>query len=143
LIISPFKRRILKITAYILGSIIALLTIFHFWFINHAEELLEELVESRSNGKLKLSVKKFRFNWFSNDMQLRNAVFYSTDTTTAATSYRFSVERINVRVKEILPLVFEKKIIFDSINLVNPDIQVSRLRLLKNVDTSTDEDIFL
>jgi hypothetical protein len=45
--------------------------------------------------------------------------------------------------RKYYPSFFEKKIIFDSINLVNPDIQVSRLRLLKNVDTSTDEDIFL
>ncbi|MEI9911912.1 MAG: hypothetical protein WDO71_21075 [Bacteroidota bacterium] len=66
-----------------------LLTAFHFWFVNHAEQLLEELVSSRSNGKLKLHVKKFRFNWFSNNMQLRNAVFYSADTG-AATAYRFS-----------------------------------------------------
>ncbi|MEI9807874.1 MAG: hypothetical protein WDO16_08370 [Bacteroidota bacterium] len=120
-----------------------LLTVFHFWFINHAEELLEELVESRSNGKLKLKVKKFRFNWFSNDMQLRNAVFYSTDTATAATSYRFSVERIHVRVKEILPLIFEKKIIFDSINLINPDIRVSRLRSLKDTVSSKEENTSL
>lgn len=135
MIISPFKRRILKITAYIFGSIAVLLMVFHFWFINHAEEILEELVQSRSNGKLKLSVNKFRFNWFSNDMQLRNAVFYSADTT-AATSYRFSVERINIRVKEILPLVFEKKIVFDSLNLINPDIAVTRLRSVKDADTT-------
>jgi hypothetical protein len=65
LTINPFRRKILKIIAYFLGSIVVLLTAFHFWFVNHAEQLLEELVESRSNGKLKLDVKKFKFNWCS------------------------------------------------------------------------------
>ncbi|MDP4263044.1 MAG: hypothetical protein Q8941_10990 [Bacteroidota bacterium] len=141
MIISPFKKKILRIIAYVLGSVAALLIGFHFWFINHAERLLEDLVESQSNGKIKLHVKKFKFNWFSYDMQLRNAVFYSTDTT-ASTSYRFNVEKIHVRVKEIFPLIFEKKMVFDSLHLLNPDIQVTRLRS-KNTDTARDKNISL
>jgi hypothetical protein len=141
LIIGPFKRKILRITAYTLGSLIALLVGFHFWFINHAERLLEDLVESQSNGKVKLHVKKFKFNWFSYDMQLRNAVFYSTDST-ANTSYLFNVEKIHVRVKEIFPLIFEKKMVFDSLHLLNPDIQVTKLRL-KVTDTTRDKNVSL
>ncbi|MBC7949486.1 MAG: hypothetical protein H7Y42_16485 [Chitinophagaceae bacterium] len=143
IIISPFKRKLLKITAYVLGSIVVLLAAFHFWFVNHAERLLEDLVSSKSNGKLKLHVQKFRFNWFSNDMQLRNAVFYSTDTSTATTAYRFTVDRINVRIKQILPLVFEKKILIDSIGLVRPDIEVTRLRATIDNDTTADQRISL
>ncbi|MBL7741498.1 MAG: hypothetical protein JNK14_19920 [Chitinophagaceae bacterium] len=127
------KKKILKISAYTLGSIMVLLTVFHFWFINHAERLLEELVDDRSNGKIRLEVKKFRFNWFSTDMQLRQAVFYSTDTST--TAYRFSVERMNVSVKEVWPIIFEKKVIIDSLTLINPDILVTRLRQAKDDST--------
>jgi hypothetical protein len=122
---------------------VVLLTAFHFWFINHAERLLEELVESRSNGKLKLHVKNFRFNYFSNNMELRHAVFYSTDTTTASTAYRFNAEKINFRVKEVFPLIFEKKIIIDSIRLINPDIQVTRLRSVKDTSSIKDKDVSL
>ncbi|MFI5128391.1 MAG: hypothetical protein ACHQFX_00305 [Chitinophagales bacterium] len=136
MLISPFKRKILKISAYFLGSIVVLSVAFHFWFINHAEGLIEDLVELRSNGKLKLQVKKFKFNWFSYNMQLRKAVFYSTDTATSATAYRFAVEEVNVRVKEIFPLIFEKKILIDSLSLVNPDVAVTRLRSVKNEDTT-------
>jgi hypothetical protein len=142
LIINRHRKKILKISAYILGTIGILLTAFHFWFINHAERLLEDLVESRSNGKLKLHVKKFRFNWFSDNMQLRNAVFYSTDTATAATAYRFTVDRINIRIKEIMPLIFEKKILIDSLGLVNADIQVTRLKA-KDADSTKDRNVSL
>lgn len=135
--VRPFKRKILKITAYILGSLIVLLVSFHFWFIYHAEGLIEDLVEARSNGKLKVQIRKFKFNWFSNHMQLRDAVFYSADSMNIPTSYKFSVERINLSVKEILPLIFEKKIVIDSLSLINPDIQVTRLKPARS-NTSSD-----
>ncbi|MGZ5218605.1 MAG: hypothetical protein ACXWC7_00955 [Chitinophagaceae bacterium] len=102
------SKKILGITAIIFGGILILLTAFHFWFINHAEKLVEDMVSYQSNGGLRLKVDKFKFNWFSYKMELRKASFYSTDTS-AATSYRFSVPRIRIGVKEILPLVFEKK----------------------------------
>ena len=127
--------RTLKITAFILGGILVLMTAFHVWFINHAGQLLEDMVSKQSNGKLKLKIDRFKFDWFSYRMDLRKANFYSADTG-AATSYQFSVARIKVKVKEILPLVFEKRILIDSIQLINPDIVVTRLRSLKD---STDE----
>ncbi len=142
MLISPIKRKILKITAYVLGSIVVLAVAFHFWFINHAEQILEDLVRARSNGKLRLHVKKFKFNWFSYDMQLRNAVFYSADTS-APTAYRFGVERINIRVKEIFPLLFEKKLLIDSLGLINPDIQVTRVKSIKSTDTTARKEVSL
>lgn len=127
--LKRFSKKFLKVTAYVLGGIIALLIAFHFWFVNHAEQLIEELVESRSKGKLKLEVRKFKFNWFSNKMELRNAVFYSTDTLKASTAYRLNVKTIRVQVTKVLPLIFEKKVLFDSLHLIDPDIVVTKLRL--------------
>jgi len=134
--------KFLKITAFILGGILLLMTAFHIWFINHAERLVEDMVSTQSNGKLKLKVDKFKFNWFNYKMDLRKGIFYSTDTA-AATAYQFSVAKIDIRVKEILPLVFEKKILIDSIHLLNPDIRVIRLRSVKDSTTSADTSLSL
>lgn len=114
-----------------------MMTAFHFWFVNHSGRLLEDMVSAQSNGKVKLKVDRFKFDWFSYRMELRKANFYSTDTT-AATSYQFSVARIKVKVKEILPLVFDKRILIDSIQLINPDIVVTRLRSLKDSTNESD-----
>lgn len=132
MIITGISRRFLIVTAYIFGGILVLLTAFHFWFINHAEGLIEDMVEARSNGKIRLDVKKFKFNWFSYDMELRDAVFYSPDSADASTSYRFSVRSMHITVREIIPLVFEKKILIDSLRLLDPDIRVTRLRATRN-----------
>ena len=42
-----------------------LLAAFHFWLVYHAEEIIQDMVSSRSDGKIVLEVKKFKFNWFS------------------------------------------------------------------------------
>lgn len=140
--LKRLSKKILRLTAFILGGILILMTAFHFWFINHAERLVEDMVSSQSNGKLQLKVDKFKFNWFSYKMELRKASFYSTDTS-SATSYQFSVPRIRIRVKEILPLVFEKKILIDSLHLLNPDITVTRLRSIKDTTAESDTGISL
>ncbi len=140
--VKRLSKKFLQFTAFILGGILILMTAFHFWFINHAEQLVEDMVSSQSKGGLKLKVEKFKFNWFSYKMELRKANFYSTDTS-AATSYQFSVPRIKIRVKEIFPLVFEKKILIDSLHLLNPDIKVIRLRSLKDTSANADTSLSL
>ena len=133
---KPVSSRILKITAFILGGILLLMTIFHFWFINHAERLIEDMVHAQSDGRLRLKVDKFKFNWFSYNMELHRANFSSTDSA-ASTSYEFNIPRVAVRVKEIFPLVFEKRILIDSMHVYNPDIRVIRLR---SKDTTASPD---
>ncbi len=121
-------KKLLKIVWICLGVVLTLLIAFHFWFVYHAEEIIQDMVETRSNGRLKLEVEKFRFNWFTKRMELRHAVFYSTDTTTAGTAYRFEVKNIRVRAKAIWPLVFEDKVLINELILLEPDITVTRLR---------------
>ncbi|HUM64646.1 MAG TPA: hypothetical protein PLV32_02320, partial [Chitinophagaceae bacterium] len=130
------SSKILKITAFILGGILLLMTAFHFWFINHAERLIEDMVHAQSDGRIRLKVDKFKFNWFSYNMELHRANFSSADSA-AATSYEFNIPRVAVRVKEIFPLVFEKRILIDSMHVYNPDIRVIRLR---SKDTTASPD---
>jgi hypothetical protein len=122
-------KKLTQIAAYTLGSLIVLLVVFHFWFVRHAKHLIEDMVKSQSNGKLSLEIDQFNFNWFDRKMELRQAVFYSTDTATATTAYNFKVDEIRIQVKTILPLVFEKKFLIDSIQLISPHITVTRLRV--------------
>lgn len=130
--ITNISKKLLKILAFITGGICLLLLAFHFWFVNQAEQLIEELVDSRSNGKLKLEVRKFKFNWFSKKIELRNAVFYTADTATAPAAYHFKVKNIKIQIKAIKPIIFDQKLLFDSLLLIEPDITVTRLRPANN-----------
>jgi len=136
-----FGKKFLKITGLTLGILIVLLTVFHFWFIAHAKDLLENLVESKSNGKLRLKVEKFKFSYFSKRMELQNAVFYNTDTISANTAYRFSVRSIRLQVNALLPIIFKKEFLIDSLSLIDPDIVITHLRGSAKSDDSTKKDI--
>lgn len=126
--INRFRKRILKITGILLGILLVLLVGFHFWFKAHALGLIEDMVESKSDGKLKLKVEKFRFNYFSRKIELEKAIIYNTDTLTGNTAYRFSVDKIKLQAKAILPIIFRKELLIDSLTLLSPHIQVTRLK---------------
>ncbi len=134
-------KRLFRIAGIILGILIVLLTAFHFWFKAHAKGLIEDLVESKSHGKIKLKIGKFSFNYFSKNMELDNAVFYNTDTATGSTAYRFSVEKIKLKAKAILPIVFRKRILIDSLNLIRPTIEVTRLRVIDKPGKKAKQDV--
>lgn len=126
--LKRISYKFLKVAGLIAGSFVILLTAFHFWFVYHAEEIIQDLVASRSDGKIRLEVRNFKFNWFSKKMALEDAVFYNTDSVKTGTIYRFAVPRINLKVKAVYPMIFEDKVLINNLSLKAPDIQVIRIR---------------
>ncbi len=133
--------KILKITGISLAIILLLLVGFHFWFKAHAKGLLEDMVASKSNGKVKLKIEKLHFNYFSRKIELEKAIFYNTDTTQGPTAYNFSVDRMLLQVKAFLPLVFKKQILIDSLTLQSPTIEVTRLRAIEKPGKNIKKDV--
>lgn len=131
-------KKILKISGILLGIIVLLLVIFHFWFISHAKGMLEDAVTEKSKGKLKLTVRKLSYNYFNNRMTIRDAVFFNTDTATTTTANRFSVKELKVELKALMPFLLRKELLIDSLHLQSPDINVTRIR--NNTDSLKKED---
>ncbi|MES1221717.1 MAG: hypothetical protein ABUT20_39835, partial [Bacteroidota bacterium] len=127
-------KRILKLTGIIVCVLGVLLTSFHFWFRDHAEEVIESIVDAQSNGKVNLKLKKFRFNYFSRKMELQNAIFYTTDSLDSPTAYTFKISKIKVELHSLWQLVFHGKLDIESLTLINPDVEAIRLKPLKNAD---------
>ena len=134
-------KKLIKVFSIILASLVVLLTAFHFWFVSHAKILLQNLVASKSKGTLKMEARNFKFNWFSRKMQLEDAVFYTTDTITAPTSYRFAVKKVKFKVRTILPMIFERRILINLIHLEDPDIVVTKIHSVKKDSLKKDEDL--
>jgi hypothetical protein len=136
-------KKFLKATLIFLGVLVLLVAAFHFWLVSHAKNILENLVKSQSHGRLELKVEKFKFGYFSSKMEIENAVFYNTDTLNAHTAYRFSVPKIKFTVNSVLPIILKRRILIDSILLINPDIQVTRLRTSDKNEQRTKKDFSL
>ena len=121
-------KQILKTSGIIIGCFLVLLTAFHFWLVYHAEEIIQDMVAEKSNGKIVLDIRNFKFNWFSKKMSIEDAVFHTTDSVSSGTTYRFAVRRINLKVTAIYPMIFENSILITTLSLKDPDIVVTRLR---------------
>ncbi|MEO5947827.1 MAG: hypothetical protein ABIP79_13495 [Chitinophagaceae bacterium] len=135
------KRKFLKISAIISGIILLLLLGFHFWFKAHAKKMLEDLVESKSHGKLKMKVGKLKFGYFSRKMELDNVIFYNIDTLNVNTTYRFDVKKINLKIKSLIGIIFQERFLIDSISLQEPHIQVTRLKQNEKPDRIKSSDV--
>lgn len=134
-------KKILKLSGIFLGIIAILLIGFHFWINYNARHIIEELVETKSKGKLKLKIEKFRFSWFSRKVELQKAVIYTTDSVNESTSYRFSVDKIKLTVQEIFPIVLSKKLFIDSLKLNKPEIVVTRIKPLPEKNRISKKDV--
>jgi hypothetical protein len=140
LTLKRLGKKLLKITGIFLGVIAVLLIAFHFWFINHAKGMMEDIVSKRTNGRIKLKINKLRYNYFSQKMELDNAVFYTTDTLTAPSAYRFKVAQLRIQLNALLPLILNKQLLIDSLFLQSPDIQVTVLRHTANSTQKKEKD---
>jgi hypothetical protein len=128
LTLKRLAKKLIKITGIFLGVVAVLIIAFHFWFINHAKGMLEDTVSEKTNGKIKLKIGKLRYNYFSQKMELDNAVFFTIDTLTAPSAYSFKVAQLRLQLNALLPLLLKKKLMIDSLFLQSPDIQVTILR---------------
>ena len=121
-----FKRRQYRVGLIALGILSAVLIGFNFWFIDHSESALEDIVANQSKGKLRLKVEKFKFNWITNKIELENAVFYTTDST-APTLTQMSTGLIHIKARGFLPLLFKKQILIDSIHIYSPKVVITKI----------------
>jgi hypothetical protein len=111
---------------------------FHFWFKSHSETMIERIVFAQSKGKIKLSVEDFKFNWFSNKMELHNAVFYTTDSS-APTITQLTTKKIEIKARGFLPLLFNTRILIDSIHIYSPKVEITKIgKSLKKIVEKQD-----
>lgn len=119
------KRNQNRATLTGLGILVALLIAFNFWFRYHAETAVEALVAAQSNGNVGLKLKKFKFNWVNNKMELLDAVFYTKDSSNH-TQTELSSPKITIRALGFLPLLLKKQILIDSVHLYQPKVLITK-----------------
>jgi len=124
------EKKILKTLGIILGIIIIIITALHVYVVNNAESLVEEIVTNESNGKLRLKVENIKFNYFSKKIELQNVTFFSNDSLDLKTAYYFQVDKIKLKVKALIPIFTRRELRIDSLSLLAPKIEVTRLKPL-------------
>jgi hypothetical protein len=119
------KRWKAGLTALLIIVVSAIL--FNLWFLNNTNHIIESIVDSKSGGKLELKLKKSKFHYLSNKLELQGATFVSKDSN-AATAYKFQLQKLQLKVKSFWSFLLYKELLIDSISLDAPDVTVTRLR---------------
>ena len=125
----PLKqKRFIKATLITFGIIAALGVGLHIWFVNNARRMIRNVVFTESKGKLKLELSQVSYNFFTNDLTVKEASLVSTDSTTADVSYRINFDRLSMRVGSFWPLLTNRQVTIDSIHILQPDIVITQWR---------------
>jgi hypothetical protein len=111
----------------------------HLWFVHNARSILKQIVAEKSHGKLKIELSQFSFDLFSNKLQIKQADLISTDSVTQAVTYHVTFRKLTLRVHSFWPLLFERKLLLDSIKLHDPEIEVMQWRRDTVAKTGKDE----
>ncbi|HZH96874.1 MAG TPA: hypothetical protein VEY06_13365, partial [Flavisolibacter sp.] len=121
-------KRLLTVSVVVFALFAVSVIGLHIWFVNNARSVLKEMVAAKSNGKIKLELSKLTFEFFSNKLQVREADLTSTDSLTNPTTYHIKFRKLTLRINSIWPLVFQKKLLLDSIKLHDPQVEIMQWR---------------
>ncbi len=122
--LKPRSRKFIKyfIVIIVVASLITLGV--QLWFAHNARNVLKQIVYSKSDGNLKLELSELRFDLFSNKIKIREADLVSVDTINKASTYHVKFRKLTLRVNSFWPLIFQNKLLLDSIKLHDPEIEV-------------------
>jgi hypothetical protein len=134
-----YKRRLLRLSLISLVVIAILGLGLHIWFVNNARHLIIQIVSEKSHGKLKLKLSQVSFNFFSNDIQVKQASIVSTDSLVAPTTYEVNFSKLSLKSGSLWSLLFQRQLILDSIKLHDPQIVVTHWRKDTTRQNAKDE----
>ena len=100
------------------------ITCLHLWFVHNSNRLLIGLVNSRSNGKLKLELSHVNFNFFSNEVKIQKAKISSTYKDSNKITYQVSFQKISLSTNSLLSAFFKDALEIHKIKLYNPVVEV-------------------
>ncbi len=122
------RKKYLKVSIIVVATLGILVLALNYWYVNNARRVLKEYIYNESDGRIKLELSNLNLNLLSNRIRIYNADLVSTDSLTAPITYHVSFSNISVKIGSLMSLIFEKKLLLDSVKLYNPVIQVIQWR---------------
>jgi hypothetical protein len=139
--VKPLVRKLLKIAGIVMGILLVLLVVAYVWFVHHAESIIRDIVRSKSNGTVELSLKSITYDFGQRRLNLKEAVIYNTDSVRTKTAYRISVKQLSLQLHKLTPLILHRELVIDSILISNPDINVMKSDTLEKKHGSLSHEI--
>ena len=92
---SPYKQFFKMLLVVGIAFFLTVLGL-HIWFVNNARTVLQQIVTTKSQGKIKLELSQLRFEFLSNKLQIREADLVSTNTVNPSTTYHVKFRKLTL-----------------------------------------------
>ncbi|MEO6721540.1 MAG: hypothetical protein ABIN67_14320 [Ferruginibacter sp.] len=125
---SKSGKRLLKRLLITAGIICIIPLLLHLWFVNNARSVLKNYISEQSGGKIKLELSQLDLNLWTNTLQVHKADLVSTDSLNEPITYHVTFNRLSLKIASVWPLLFQKKLLLDSIKLYGPAIHIIQWR---------------
>ncbi|MEJ7821809.1 MAG: hypothetical protein WKF85_05780, partial [Chitinophagaceae bacterium] len=122
------SKRFFKIFLILFAVIAIVIAGLHIWFVKNARNVLIEMVDKKSKGKIKLELSQLSFNFFTNSLQIRQADIASIDSLQSDVTYHVQFRKLTLRVNSFWPLILRKQLLLDSLKLHDPEVKIFQWR---------------
>ncbi|MEJ7671558.1 MAG: hypothetical protein WKF59_02310 [Chitinophagaceae bacterium] len=122
------SKRFFKIFLIFFAVIAFVVAGLHIWFVKNARNVLIEMVDKKSKGKIKLELSQLSFNFFTNSLQIRQADIASIDSLNSDVTYHVQFRKLTLRVNSFWPLILRKQLLLDSLKLHDPEVEIFQWR---------------
>src|SRR5690349_14911304 len=119
--VTHTKRKWVIITSVSILSLLVIAGIVFYYLIdNNIKKIISEIVQRESKGSLAVNMRKFKFSWATNKLEVGDFELYSADSISAQTSYRIKIENFNIKTNSLWDIAVHKKLNIDSLSIVAP-----------------------
>lgn len=91
-----FRKRFIKLSLIFLIVFILALGAGYVWFVRNSKKLLIDLVNERSEGRLKLKLADATFDFINSDVNIQEANLTSTGKNNDTVSYQINFRKIKL-----------------------------------------------
>ena len=121
-------KRFFKRFALFTLAIAIIIVGLHLWFVYNAKTILKNYIYEQSGGKIKLELSSLELNLLSKRLQINKADIISIDSLSEPITYHVTFNKLSLRVGSLAALLFQKRLLVDSLKLYDPNIQVMQWR---------------
>lgn len=107
-----------------MGVLAVFIAVTYAWFVHNSKRLLIDLVNERSNGKLKLKLAEVTFDFTNNEVKIRQAKITSTNKEGGPVKYQVSFRRIILNTNSVWFLLANRSLEIREIKVYDPIIEV-------------------
>ncbi|MGB4770047.1 MAG: hypothetical protein WBP58_01220 [Chitinophagaceae bacterium] len=120
------RNKFLRISVYVLMTLMALYLIIHLVLAYRAKEIIRSIVSEQTDGKVDIKIGRVGFNLFpSTRLDLFNTQLIFLDSIGKNKIYDIQFKYLGLQVNSITDFLFRKKLQIDFLVAEDPHVQVS------------------